>query len=291
MPKARVECGTLPGMVNPLTTEAHSRSSSKTQRWLLPGAVFILSLLFYAGTAAPSIVALFDDSLEFQLVLPTFGIAHPTGYPLYTLVGGVWSNFFPFGNWAWRVNILSAVAAAGAVALVFVLTQRLTAVNGRGDLWAGSAAAIAFGFGAVWWSQATVAEVYAAHNLLVAAVLLIAVDLPALRGPAADCRMTLLLALIGLGLAHHRTTMLLLPGLAVYMLWTMPALRRRRPVWLLWSAALLAPLLLYVYIPLRAAQGVVDLNASYVNTWAGFWDHVLARRYTGFFTANELTHS
>ncbi|GIK74816.1 MAG: hypothetical protein BroJett021_38040 [Chloroflexota bacterium] len=264
-----------------------------SKRWqrLLPGIVFIVFLLLYVFTAAPSIVELFDDSLEFQFVLPTFGIAHPTGYPLYTLVGGVWSHLLPFGNWAWRVNIFSAVAAAGAVALVFVLTQRLTARNEHSDVWGATAAAIAFGFGEVWWSQATVAEVYAMHNLLVAAILALALSLPSMDRSTADRRMALMLALVGLGLAHHRMIVLLLPGLAIYLLWTTPTLLRPRRVWLIWLAALLTPLLLYAYIPLRAAQGVVDLNGGYVNTWAGFWDHVLARRYTSFFAANELTHS
>jgi hypothetical protein len=64
---------------------------------------------------------------------------------------------------------------------------------------------------------------------------------------------------------------------------------RPRPVWLLWLLALGAPLLLYFYLPLRAAAGAVDLHGSYTNTWQGFWDHVLARGYTGFFTSTVLS--
>jgi len=89
--------------------------------WLIGGFFFAL----YALTAAPSIAVLFDDSLEFQLVLPTLGIAHPTGYPLYTLLGGLWNLLLPAGNWAWRINLLSALAGAAAVALVFVVARRL----------------------------------------------------------------------------------------------------------------------------------------------------------------------
>jgi len=75
--------------------------------WLVGVAACIL----YGLTAAPGIAALFDDSLEFQLISPTFAIAHPTGYPLYTLLGGLWSRvIFPFGNWAWRMNLFSALA-------------------------------------------------------------------------------------------------------------------------------------------------------------------------------------
>ena len=255
-----------------------------------PWLVGLAFLLLYARTAAPSIVELFDDTLEFQVVLPTFGIAHPTGYPLFTLAGGVWSRLLPVGNWAWRTNLFSAVCAAAAVAMLFALTRRLVGSDaGQRASWGGLAAALIFGLGPVWWMQATVAEVYALHNLLAVAILLMAVDLPASSGRALDRRMTLLWLLVGLGLAHHRTTVLLLPGLAFYLLWSIPGVWRPRMVWLLWLGALLAPLLLYAYIPLRAAAGVMDLNGSYVNTWAGFWDHVLARRYTSFFAANELS--
>ena len=37
----------------------------------------IASLALYVATAAPTVVTVFDDSLEFQVVLPTLGIAHP----------------------------------------------------------------------------------------------------------------------------------------------------------------------------------------------------------------------
>ena len=90
--------------------------------------VGVLFFILYAVTAAPSIVELYDDSLEFQLIGPTLGIAHPTGYPLYTVLGALWSRIlFPVGNWAWRMNLLSALAAAITVGLLFLITQRLIA--------------------------------------------------------------------------------------------------------------------------------------------------------------------
>ena len=146
---------------------------------MAPWLVGLAFLLLYARTAAPSIVELFDDTLEFQMVLPTFGIAHPTGYPLFTLAGGAWSRLLPVGNWAWRTNLFSAVCAAAAVAILFVLTRRLVGrdAGGRAN-WSGLAAALIFGLGPVWWMQATVAEVYALHNLLAVAILLVAVGLP-----------------------------------------------------------------------------------------------------------------
>lgn len=257
-----------------------------------PWLVGLAFLLLYARTAAPSIVEIFDDTLEFQVVLPTFGIAHPTGYPLYTLAGGAWSWLLPAGNWAWRTNLFSALCAAATVALLFALTRRLAGrPNGWQTSWSGLAAAIIFGLGPVWWQQATVAEVYALHNLLVATILLVAINLPDRSARTFDSRMTLLCLLVGLSLAHHRTTVLLLPSLVLYLTWRVPGMWQPRMEWLLWLGALLAPLLLYFYIPLRAASGIGDLNGSYANTWVGFWDHVLARRYTSFFMANELSQT
>ena len=268
----------------------------RRELWLnrvLPGAVWLAAFGLYALTAAPSIVTFFDDTLEFQLVAPTFGIAHPTGYPLYVILGGLWTRLLPVGNWAARMNLFSAFWAAGAVLFLFLLTRRLVQhADGAPNQWAGLAAVAAFALGPVWTAQATVAEVYALHIFFVGAILNTAIGINQDVGtPRFNRRMTGLMLLCGLGLAHHRTTALLAPGLALYLLWSVPGLWRPRPVWFVWLGALLGPLLLYAWIPLRASMGVRDLNGSYVPTWAGFWDHVLARQYGAFFADNPLAVS
>ena len=110
--------------VNEASTKPTDSIAARMQR-LAPWVIGLLFFALYAATAAPSIAVLFDDSLEFQLVLPTFGIAHPTGYPLYTLLGGLWNLLVPVGNWAWRAVLLSALSGAATVALVFMVTRRL----------------------------------------------------------------------------------------------------------------------------------------------------------------------
>ncbi len=87
---------------------------------LIAGGLFAASLALYLSTLAPSVVTLFDDSLEFQLVTYQLGIAHPTGYPLYTSLGKLFT-FLPFGDVAYRVNLMSAVFGAAAIALVYLL--------------------------------------------------------------------------------------------------------------------------------------------------------------------------
>lgn len=73
--------------------------------------------LLYAATTAPGLLP--ADSGEFQLIVARWGLAHPPGYPLYTLIGGLWSHLFPWGDILWRINLLSALLAALTLTLIF----------------------------------------------------------------------------------------------------------------------------------------------------------------------------
>ncbi|MEW6679624.1 MAG: DUF2723 domain-containing protein [bacterium] len=50
----------------------------------------------YLHTLTPTVE--FHDSGELISVAYTLGIAHPPGYPLYTLLGEVFITLIPFGN-------------------------------------------------------------------------------------------------------------------------------------------------------------------------------------------------
>ena len=122
----------------------------------------LAGFVFYAATAAPSVATLFDDSLEFQVVLPTLGIAHPSGYPLYTLLGKLFTLLLPFRDPAGRVNLLSALCAGAALGVLYLLAQKVA-----GNRAAAATATALFALSPAWWSQATIAEVYALHGLFV----------------------------------------------------------------------------------------------------------------------------
>ena len=137
---------------------------------LLAIGLFATVFFVYTQTLAPSVAALFDDSLEFPLVVHRLAIAHPTGYPLYTLLGrlavavlGAWQN--P----AWAVNLLSAAAGALTVALVYLAGRELSRRRLPPLL-----GAVALACSPVFWSQAVVAEVYTLNSSFVAALLWLA---------------------------------------------------------------------------------------------------------------------
>ncbi len=138
---------------------------------LIAWGLGLAALALYGMTAAPTVATVFDDSLEFQVVLPTLGIAHPTGYPLYTLLGWLCTRLWPFGDAAYRANPFSALAAALTVALLYRLLVRVTGARIPALL-----ATVLFAISPLWWSQATLAEVYALHGLFVVALWLVAFD-------------------------------------------------------------------------------------------------------------------
>ncbi|HEC21994.1 MAG TPA: DUF2723 domain-containing protein, partial [Chloroflexi bacterium] len=189
------------------------------------------------------------DTFEFQVTAPVLGVAHPTGYPLFILLGKAFS-LLPLGMVATRVNLVSAIAAAVAVALVYETLRRALRVNGIIPV----LAALAFAFSPTFWSQAVVAEVYALHNAFAAAILGGALWLAAQGGGDGQAEvvprvMVALLALVGFSLANHLTTVLLLPALAAAILIARPRLTAKQ--WALGAGLLGAGLLLYAYIPLR----------------------------------------
>lgn len=90
-------------------------------------------LIYHAcGTVAP-----FRDAGEFAVAARFLNVPHPPGYPFYTLLAKCWIGLIPFGNIAYRLNILSALAAAGAF---YVLSLWLVRFFGIPRFWAALAA-------------------------------------------------------------------------------------------------------------------------------------------------------
>lgn len=223
-----------------------------------------LAGLVYWRTAAPGLLA--GDSGELQFAAWLAGLSHPTGYPLYLMLGWLWSHGLAalgLANPARAMTLLSALFGALAVALTYLLAVALIAQSRRDaaaarpvERIAALVAALTFAWTPTLWSQAVITEVYTLHAALVAALLWLALlwrqEVRFLRRNRTSALLTALALLFGLGLAHHRTTLLLLPALLVFLIWQAPAGYWRWRQAALLAALALAPLLLYLYVPLHA---------------------------------------
>jgi hypothetical protein len=64
------------------------------------------------------------DSGELVTAVHVLGIPHPTGYPLYVLLGKLWTLVLPYGSIAWRMSLFSAACAAATAACLHRLCRR-----------------------------------------------------------------------------------------------------------------------------------------------------------------------
>ncbi|HUG48204.1 MAG TPA: DUF2723 domain-containing protein [Candidatus Limnocylindria bacterium] len=242
--------------------------------------VFFPLLALYARTMLPGLG--FWDTAEFQTVGTVLGIAHPTGYPSYTLLAWLASVLLqPFGEPALRANLLSGLLAGGGAALV---AATVTLLVRRAAI--GVAAGLALGLSGPAWSIGLRADAHALHLALVALVLLLLVGW---QQSERDSRLadSLLLAaavVFGVSLGNHGLTVLLAPGIALFLLAARPRLLFERPRLVLGCALALGltTVLLYAYLPLRSAM---DPPLDYANpqTWEGFSYLVFAEQFRGSF--------
>lgn len=164
--------------------------------------IFLGVLALYLSRLPPAL-APWRDTGEMTVAAATLGVAHPTSYPLYVLLGRL-ALWFPLGNPAYRLNLLSAVAGAAACALLFACLRAK-----RGVLPA-LAAAACLAFNPVFWAASQVSEMYSLW-------LLSAVALVALAGRLSDDGSERLWPafcyLCGVLLANRLDLLLLAPGL------------------------------------------------------------------------------
>ena len=86
-------------------------------------ALGVIVFALYFATLSQHVGA--ADTFEFQVVMPQWGIAHPTGYPLFVTLGKLFS-LLPLGSMAFRLNVLSALIGTLAVWVIYRLIVRLT---------------------------------------------------------------------------------------------------------------------------------------------------------------------
>jgi 4-amino-4-deoxy-L-arabinose transferase-like glycosyltransferase len=226
------------------------------------------------------------DTGELQTVGPVLGTGHPTGFPAWIILGWLASILLqPFGDPAFRMNLLSAilgaVAAGAAVLLVIRLTDRR---------WIGLGAGLLLATLPIAWQIATRADVHALHLALLAILLGLLVDWERRRAAAerdgrqqrADRSLVAAALVFGIALANHTLSILLIPGIALYVLVVEPGILHRP--WFVWrclGTTLVTAGLLYLELPLRAGPFPAPLVYGQPNTLSGFLYVVLGAQFAG----------
>ena len=214
----------------------------------------LIAFGLYFWSCAPNVTLL--DSGEFAVAAIHFGVPHPTGYPLWTLLTWIFQLIIPFGNAMWRVNLCSAFCAALAVGFCATLIsdslRRLLTIAKDDEenetagktpshfFYLPSLIAISFSLmlacSLSMWTQAVIAEVYALHALVV--VIFLRLLFIWTRNPGRDAVMLAAFLVLALGFSNHQLCLALAPLPFIFILLLRP---RDFPDWLwaaLWTAGL-----------------------------------------------------
>ncbi|XP_029422527.1 transmembrane protein 260 isoform X2 [Nannospalax galili] len=245
-------------------------------------AVFAAVAAVFTLTLPPSVPG--GDSGELITAAHELGVAHPPGYPLFTLVAKLAITLFPFGSVAYRVNLLCGLFGAVAASFLFFTVFRLSGSHAGGILAAG-----VFSFSRLTWQWSIAAEVFSLNNLFVGLLMALTVHFE----EAATAKERSKIAHIGafccgLSLCNQHTVV-------VYVLCIVP--------WILFRflkekelslgsllklvLAFSAGLLPYVYLPISSYLSHARWTWGDQTTLRGFLTHFLREEYGTFSLAKS----
>lgn len=183
--------------------------------------VFIYSLVIYLFTLAPT--ASFWDSGEFIAVAHGLQVTHPPGAPLYLLIGRLFSMFASPEWVSWCVNLLSAVASALTVMLLYLIIVRLvrewlpsdnskwTIGDSIGMYGGAIIGAVTFAVTDSFWFNAVEAEVYALSMFFTAIAVWLALKWSEVHDQPGNERWLVLISyMFGLAMGVHLLNLLVI---------------------------------------------------------------------------------
>ena len=236
----------------------------------------------------------FWDTAEFQMVLPVMGTAHPTGYPTYVLLGWLASLVLtPFGEPAFRINLLSAILVGVGAGLTVDIVRRLTS-----SLALGIVAGIGIALTPIVWSIGTHADPHALHFALLALILWLLVrwdqsrqgslldpDVQPDERRRADRWLIAAAVVTGISTGNHSLTLLLGPPIILFVFAVAPEIRHRpRLIAACIAAAAIPAVLVRFEMVLRAGWFRAPFVYADPSTWDGFWYVTLGQQFHGWVT-------
>lgn len=247
----------------------------------------LTAFIVYVLTLAPSVVQI--DSGELAAVQFTLGIAHPTGYPLYSIIGYLFSLIpLPFTK-IFQLNLLAAIYCSAAVG-VFTYTSNIFLnniesfrtskddkstkkkksktknqnvkeskdyffISNKIKIIISVMGGLILAFSKTFWFQSTSVEVYSLHLLLISIILLTLIKAYVNNEYSSNRKWFILPAALALGFTNHMTTLLILPAVGyLYFDKNKFSSGSFKLLFGMISLFFLILILAYTYLPIRALQ-------------------------------------
>ncbi|MFH1453234.1 MAG: DUF2723 domain-containing protein [Armatimonadota bacterium] len=248
-------------------TEETGKEKKSIYFKILAALSFLLPLILYVFTLCPT--SYVEDSGEFITAAYTLGVTHPPGYPLYCMIGKIFT-YIPLGGIAWRVNFMTAVFGAAAAFILFLLIYRIT----RNEV-ISFGSAMLFSFSPLFWSQCVAAEVYSLNMLFLAGCLYL---LHLWQEKREDKYIYILSFVYGLSITNHHFMFVAGLFFILFVLWNDWKLLKRPGLVFGAIGLFIAGLLPYLYIPIASKFNPV-LDWGNPETLKSFLLHIQRKTY------------
>ncbi|HPZ10055.1 MAG TPA: DUF2723 domain-containing protein [Candidatus Eremiobacteraeota bacterium] len=221
---------------------------------IYPAISFFIPFILYIIFLCPTIAG--GDSPELITAAYVMGVPHPPGYPLYTIMGKLFTCI-PFYSIAWRVNLMSAFLDSCCCLLVFLSLNKITR-----DPASSLCGSISLACSRFFWHYSEVAEVFALNNFFASLLIYILIcwrekilNAQAVSGVrGATGYLYLFSFCYGLSLTNHHTMILLFPAFLFFILYYRRNFFLNLKVLLPSFLLFLTGLLPYIYLPLAAMR-------------------------------------
>ena len=189
--------------------------------------VFIFTFIIYRLTVQPTLS--YWDCGEFIACSYILGIPHPPGFPLFVIIGRLFSIMPLAADICLRVNLLSVISSSAAACFGYLLNVRIIKYWYQGQDFTGWKRVIAYvggvvgafymAFSATNWGNSVEAEVYGLSMMMLTMIFWLALIHYDNRGSQKASRIAILicyLAMLAVGI--HLTSFLILPVAAVFLI-------------------------------------------------------------------------
>jgi len=203
----------------------------------------LITLIVYVITMSRGVMPI--DAGELAASQYYLGIAHPSGYPLFNLIGFVWSKI-PIGSVIFKLNLLCGIYVSLAnffliktafivISKVFIkktITQKETSKKSSATkkeeppistllvTISAITGVLLIAFCKTWWIQAAGVEVYSLHIALVS--IFFYLFFKTLYSPSQKLLSWVWVGIaLGLCFSNHLTSVLIIPGVLILFLWSL----------------------------------------------------------------------
>lgn len=219
--------------------------------YFAPFLLILITTPLYVHHLSPGVYG--TDSGDFISAALTKGIPHPSGYPLFTLLGILFLKLPIPATPAWKMGLISVLASSTSVIIFYLINIKVTKNKIISFI---SSLMLAFTY--TFWLYAEVVEVFALHNLFILSIIYISIIFYESKNIK---HLYVLSFLLGLSLTNNLSIFLVFPAIVVFILINKDVLKLvfNLKVIIKCFFLFILGLIPYIYIPIAAN------NNPYIN--------------------------